>query len=222
MKKIIIIALLGFFIFSGCEDNNSILEPTNDSNEILSKYEDLEYIQSNITDWSNRTNFDEAYTTHFLEAAEIVELDSSYKKFSKKEKFSKNYTVNGEKGGILFLKISWLTEDCIRVALESKLTIPKGAYKGDLTFDMIFDLENYALELYPSPFTFDIPVILDMKFTHIDLSDIGSDRFDFKYLDGKEKMEFKGIRIDEDRGTIAVYGAVLHHFSRYGWTRTKK
>ena len=137
-----------------------------------------------------------------------------------KVKYSRNYTVNGDQGGVLFLKVSWLNEDSTRVALESKLTIPKGAYKGDLTFDMIFDLENYALELYPSPFTFDLPVLLDMKFTKIDLTDIDLANFNFTYLDGEEEIEYKRIRTNEAEGSIAVYGAVLDHFSRYGWTRT--
>ena len=135
-----------------------------------------------------------------------------------KVNYTRNYTVNG---GVLFLKVSWLNEDSARVALESKLTIPKGVYKGDLTFDMIFDLENFALELYPSPYTFDVPVLLDMKFTRIDLSGIDLANFNFTYLDGEEEMKYKQIRTNEVEGTIAVYGAVLGHFSRYGWTRTK-
>jgi hypothetical protein len=149
------------------------------------------------------------------ENEELIQIDTY------KEKFTRNYTVSGEKGGILFLKVSWLTEDSVRVALESKLTIPRGAFKGDLTFDMIFDLENYGLELYPSPFTFDKPVYLDLKFTHINLDGIDLDNFEFTYLDGEEEMEYERFRLDATEGVIAVYGAVLHHFSRYGWTRTK-
>ena len=148
------------------------------------------------------------------------ESDEEIQLESYKVNYTRNYTVNGDKGGVLFLKVSWLNEDSARVALESKLTIPKGAYKGDLTFDMIFDLENYALELYPSPYTFDVPVLLDMKFTRIDLTGIDLDNFNFTYLDGEEEMEYERIRINDDEGTIAVYGAVLNHFSRYGWTRT--
>ena len=146
------------------------------------------------------------------ENEEVIQLEGY------KVNYTRNYTVNGDKGGVLFLKVSWLNEDSARVALESKLTIPKGAYSGDLTFDMIFDLENYALELYPSPFTFDIPVLLDMKFSKIDLT--GIDKNNFTYLDGEEEIEYKQIRTNEAEGTLAVYGAVLDHFSRYGWTRT--
>ncbi len=139
-----------------------------------------------------------------------------------KTKYSKTLTVNGKKGKKISFSHSWKNKNNKRVNLKATLVIPKGAYKGDLTFDMIFDLENYALELYPSSFTFDKPVILDMKFTHIDLSGFDLDSFDFTYLDGEEEMKYKRVRINEDEGTIAVYGAVLHHFSRYGWTRTNK
>ena len=44
--------------------------------------------------------------------------------------------------------------------------------------------------------------------------------FNFTYLDGEEEIEYKRIRTNEAEGSIAVYGAVLDHFSRYGWTRT--
>lgn len=216
MKIYIIILAFVVLAFTACQETNSILQPENtSSSDILSKYDNLDTVSSNKLDRSLRNNFTTSYSSHFIGGSEIVELESF------KEKFTKNYTVNGETGGVLFLKISWRNEDSIKVFLDSKLTIPRGAFEGELTFDMIFDLDNYALELYPSPYTFDLPVLLDLKFTNIDLSNIDIDNIDFTYLDGSENMEYKKASFDLDKGDIEVKGAKLHHFSRYGWTRRR-
>jgi hypothetical protein len=134
---------------------------------------------------------------------------------------SKNFTVNGDIGDTLFVKHKWRNEDKKRINLSAKLSIPPKAFKGDLTFDMIFDLENYALELYPSPYEFDNPVTLDLTFKNVDFSEIDMDNTDFTYLDGEEKMEYKSVKFDPQKGVLEVKGAVIKHFSRYGWTRNK-
>ena len=196
MKALASFILLSIFLMIGCEDGNSILEPNNDFEQSMNKGRVI-------------------YTSSDDRLLKSVDSDV-------KTKYSKTLTVNGNKGGRISISHSWMNEINQRVNLKATLVIPKGAYKDDLTFDMIFDLENYALELYPSPFTFDIPVILDLKFTHVNLSGFDLDSFDFTYLDGKEELKYKRVKINENKGTIAVYGAVLHHFSRYGWTRTSK
>ncbi len=56
------------------------------------------------------------------------------------------------------------TNEAKLLKLDAVLTIPDNAYSRRLTFDIIFDLETLGVELYPSPFTFDKPVILDLKF----------------------------------------------------------
>lgn len=108
-----------------------------------------------------------------------------------------------------------------KVNLSANLTIPRNAYKGELTFDIIFDLENYGVELYPSPFTFDKPASLNLIYSWMDLSGIDENKFVFDYLDGEERMEYKSTSYDIVEGFIEVKRAELHHFSRYGWTRTR-
>ncbi len=107
--------------------------------------------------------------------------------------------------------------------METELWIPQGAFKGTMTFDMIFDLENYAMELYPSPFTFDKPVELYMYWYGLDLSSYLGYDFDFNYLDGAgEEIKYDYSKIDIKNGTLVIEGAQLNHFSRYGWTRTTR
>lgn len=218
MNKLLMVLAFAILTFTWCQEENSILQPDTDSEDILSKYDNLEVVYSNAPkkkDRSTRNQINGLYSNHFLGGAEIVELKSF------KVKHSKNYTVDGKKGGKIFLQIEWKDEDGKKVKLESKLTIPIKAYKRKLTFDMIFDLENFALELYPSPFTFDHPVKLDLKFENIDLSNVDLDNLNFTYLDGEEEMKYKSIKHDIEKGKLEVKGAELHHFSRYGWSRRR-
>lgn len=218
MQKILLFFILAIFILTACNENNSILQSTDNSDDVLSKYEDLELVYSNDKkkkDRSTRDHFNQENSYHFLGESEIVQLESF------KQKYSKNYTIEGKKGAKIFLIVEWKDENGKKIKLESKLTIPREAYTGELTFDMIFDLENFALELYPSPFTFDHPVKLDLKFENIDLSNIDVNNLNFTYLDGDEKMKYKEVKYDLEKGKLEVKGAELHHFSRYGWSRTK-
>ena len=70
-----------------------------------------------------------------------------------KYKFSENNIVNGDSGGVLHVKYSYLNDDLEKVSLTAKLIIPEGAFEGELEFKMFFDIENYEIDLYPSPYS---------------------------------------------------------------------
>ena len=76
------------------------------------------------------------------------------------------------------------------------------------------------MELYPSPFSFNKPVILNMSFKNIEIPE--GLEVDFTYLDGEETIEFNKAYCCSETGALFVKGAKLHHFSRYGWTRTAR
>ncbi len=108
------------------------------------------------------------------------------------------------------------------ISMNAKLTIPQNAYKGKLTFDMIFDFANYSVQLYPTPFTFVKPVILDLSFVGVDFSTLDASNLNFNYLDGeKESLKYTNSYVNEKFGILSIFGAEIPHFSRYGWTRTK-
>lgn len=139
-----------------------------------------------------------------------------------KTNYSETHTIDGAVGGVIYVNHKWVNEINRTSRLSAVLEIPAGAFKGELTFDMIFDLDNLALELYPSPFTFDKPVKLDLVFKNVDLGDFDPETFTFNYLDGEfEDMVYESVDYDLDSGTLMVVGAELHHFSRYGWGRVK-
>lgn len=148
-----------------------------------------------------------------------IQVDDEVKSF-----YSKTYTINGTRGGKIREKHVWLNEDGKKITMGAVIWIPKGAFKGDLTFDVNFDLENLSVDLSPSPFTFDIPVHLDLEFWGIDLGDISLEDATFRYLstDGSvEDVNYKKLEVKPEQKYLAVWWAELHHFSRYGWTRTK-
>jgi len=200
MKKLFLILALVSLTFFGCQQQDSPLEPEiNDNTETLAK--------------RNDTGWDSFFSS--------LNLSTSFTKdgFSM---YSKSYTIDGEKGGVIRESNYWVNYNGRRVNMSATLTIPAGAFEGKLTFDIIFDIENLAVELSPSPFTFDIPVELDLKFSNVDLSGVDPDNFDFVYLnpDGTtESVEYESITINKDWDYLYVKKAKLKHFSRYGWTR---
>ncbi len=200
MKKLIVILTLASLTFFGCQEQDSPLEPEiNDNAETLAK--------------SNNTGFDSFFST--------LDYNTSFAKdgFSI---YSKSYTIDGAIGGVIRESNYWVNYNGRRVNMSATLDIPAGAFEGKLTFDIIFDIENLAVELSPSPFTFNIPVELDLRFSNVDLSDIDPDNFDFFYLnpDGTtEIVEYESISVNKDWNYLYVKNAKLKHFSRYGWTR---
>ena len=198
MKKILIALIAVMFVFVACENNNSILEPNTTSS-----------IKPNVL----LTNENPLY-----EIMSIALEDTTFIQL----KYSKKLTVDGNKGGKIKLEYKYKSKENKLVKLDAVLTIPKNAYKGELTFDMIFDLENYGVELYPSPFTFDKPVSLNLIFSGVNLTGIDPNTFAFDYLDGTPSvLKYDYINVDVENKLLEVSGAKIPHFSRYGWTRVK-
>ena len=205
MKKVVLTIMAALFIIVGCQENNSPLEPTNDSIDasvlnkgrvILDRNLDDDDDLRLLDDFSDETNY--------------------------KVKYTDNFTVDGKKGARLSIKHSWKDEFGSPISLTAELIIPRNAFEGVENFDMIFDLENFSMELYPSPFEFDIPVEFSMYFYGLDLSEYVGYDLDFNYLDGEEEeLEYYHKDVDFNNGNLVVWGAKLHHFSRYGWVRTK-
>lgn len=195
MKKSFLLITIILFTFIACSEDNSILTPqSNSENKGIS----LQRIAG------DSINIESVDTTFF------------------KKIYSKELSVNGEKGGKINFQHLFKNKRGKVVLLKATLTIPDSAYTGDLTFDLIFDLEILGVELYPSPFTFDKPVILDLQFVNADLKEFDLKDFNFDYLDGNpEYLNYDKIIFNIEDGLLKIIGAQIPHFSRYGWTRTK-
>lgn len=189
----------------GCQENNSILEPQNEQFDASTLNKGRIILDGKLDDDGDD---------------DLRLLDDFSDETNYKVKYTENFTVDGKKGGKLSIKHSWKNEYGMPVSLTAELIVPRNAFEGVKDFDMIFDLENYSMELYPSPFTFDIPVEFSMYFYGLDLSEYAGYDLDFNYLDGEEEeLEYYYKDVDFDNGNLVVWGAKLHHFSRYGWVR---
>ncbi len=197
MQKTLTFVLLAVTFLSSCEEDASILQLEDNLNRTT-----ILFIDENL----------EEKTTIISEYTDV------------KDKLSKTYTIVGNKGGKIIEKHTW-TNGIKRLKLEAYLTIPKGAFEDTLIFDMVFDPNLLSVEFHPTPFTFNVPIILDLKYKGIDEDfEIDPDSLDFKYykLDGTfEDVNYKNILWNFNSRTLTVKDAELHHFSRYGWTRTK-
>jgi hypothetical protein len=203
MKKLSILLLLSIFFVIGCNEENSVLEPQSDVND-AALYKGRPILDSKLYDDAD-LDFKLLY-------------DGVTKTFSI---LSKNFTVDGKVGDEIFISESVLKSTGF-VSMTAKLTIPERAFKGKLTFDIIFDFDNYSVELYPSPFTFDKPVILDLTFTGVDFTNLDADNLVFDYLDGaSESLKYSDVIINQDWKILSIKGVEIPHFSRYGWVRTK-
>ena len=196
MKKFLGLIILSLFFVIGCQENDGILESSNNVDNLsLSK---------------SRPIFPD--TQKLVTTSDVTDA---------KLKYTKTFTVDGIKGGKLFVDYNGTNSLGQKVNLSASLTIPRNAFQGTLTFDIIFDLENYGVELYPSPFTFDIPVTLNLLYSGMDLTGIDPNSFKFDYLDGEPSvLKYDFIKIDIANKFLEVSGAQIPHFSRYGWTRT--
>ena len=199
--KTIISLLFGMYLFIGCQDsNNSPLGTEKEDDTIILGANSL-----------NKDSGDD-YGEFIYNLGDIQDF---------KVKASKKFRINGNEGGKIELKVSWEFMDGEKVELTAKLKVPKDAFIGDLDFDMIFNLQEYNLELYPSPYTFNIPVELDMKFKNVDVSLFSEEGTEFSYVDNlNENVTVKKNKVDHKKREIEVEDALLDHFSRYGWTRT--
>lgn len=192
MKKLIIIIAAFAFILFGCQDENSLVEPS------------ANFAVQNLTKGKPVKNDD-------------LTLNSND---DVRSHYAKTYTIDGKKGGRIRETHTWLDSSGNSVVMEAYLTIPRNAFEGKLTFDIIFDLENLSVELYPSPYTFDKPVLLDLLFEGVDLSGFDTSNMEFEYQspDGTTyEVLYESKTIEANY--LEVVQAQLPHFSRYGWTR---
>ncbi|MCB9209768.1 MAG: hypothetical protein H6610_05650 [Ignavibacteriales bacterium] len=202
MKKIFNLIILSIVLVVGCNEENSILEPQNDISD-GTMYKGRPILQDKLDDGGD-------------DFIKLLDLDDTLIKTN----YSQSFTVDGNKGDKLFIKYSWMDKNNQMVNLQANLIIPRNAFEGELTFDIKFDLENYFVELYPSPFTFEKPVYLNLLFSGIDLSGIDENNYSFDYVDGEpENIKYNYMNIDIENKLLEVQEAQIPHFSRYGWVR---
>jgi len=140
--------------------------------------------------------------------------------------FSVTKTINGEKGGTIKLKESYVAEDGHKVKIDVNLKVKKKSFPGDVDITMTVD-DVYAAVSFSPHMVFNKPVELKAKFEGINLEDLAltNGDYDFVYIDENgdiELVKHDRIDVDENKGKIKFKKkgkAKLRHFSRYAFIR---
>jgi len=137
--------------------------------------------------------------------------------------FSVTETIDGEDGGELKIKESYVATNGETVKIDAKLKIKKNSFNGIVDITMTVDDEFAAVSFTP-PMVFSIPAELKLKFEGIDLESLNliTGEYEFVYISDAwdiEYVTYNNMHVDESKGKIWVNKADINHFSRYGWIR---
>ena len=132
-------------------------------------------------------------------------------------------TINGDEGGTLKIKKSYVALDGHTVKIDVKCKIKKDSFSGEATITMWVDDNNAAVWFTPH-MVFNKPTELDVKFEGIEFNELKltNANYDFVFIndnDSIEEIDHNGVKVKENKGKISVKKAKLNHFSRYAFTR---
>ena len=115
--------------------------------------------------------------------------------------------INGARGGWILFRYGYLR-------------IPRKAFSGTEVISVSNDRELAVLDFGPE-MNFDKNLRLSAIYTNLDLSGVNPSDVDFGYMgeNGFEPVKYSRLVVNVNAGILAVYGAKLNHFSRYGWIR---
>jgi hypothetical protein len=135
-----------------------------------------------------------------------------------------NYTasklIDGETGGSVVLNINYVTRNSVNVIIGAKIEVPAGAYSGEKNITMIINSWNGTATFYPSPETFNKPLVFNLQVSGVDLNGTDPKSIDYVYLapDGSfDRILYKQLIVNG--GILRVVDAQIPHFSIYGWCR---
>lgn len=137
--------------------------------------------------------------------------------------YSVTKTVDGSKGGDEVLNFTYHSLPGNIINIHAELKIPKGAFADTMDITIAVD-DEYAAVFFDPHKSFNIPLMLNLTFTGLDLNALNIDpqNFDFGFVDDNDNFEHipsQTVNLNTNAGLISVTGAQLNHFSRYGFIR---
>jgi hypothetical protein len=134
--------------------------------------------------------------------------------------YSASKVIDGDIGGSVELNVNYVTTRGVNVIISAVIEVPAGAYSGEKNIQMIINSDNGTATFYPSPETFNKPLLFSIRISGVNLSGVDPKSIDYVYLapDGSfAPIEYKNLVIND--GVLIVYKALIPHFSMYGWCR---
>ena len=136
--------------------------------------------------------------------------------------YSASKVIDGNMGGEVQLNVDYKATSSLHIKIAAKIKVPKGAYSGEKNVTMIINNTDGTASFYPSPETFNKPLIFDLEILGIDLTGVNPKTLDFAFIasDGSfESVDCHKIEAKIKEGKLKVDDAEIPHFSKYGWCR---
>ncbi len=134
--------------------------------------------------------------------------------------YSASKVINGDIGGNVQLNINYVTKSAVNVIISAEITVPEGAYSGDKNITMIINSTNGTATFYPSPETFNKPLVFNLRVSGVNINGVDPETIDYVYLapDGSfAPIEYQNMMVNG--GILILKNALIPHFSIYGWCR---
>lgn len=147
----------------------------------------------------------------------LLEADAS---FAKTRSFVKE--INGNEGGIIDFSMDF-TADGEKIEIYGALVVPAGAFDHTADITLVINTDQAAIDLFPSPMEFNVPLQLSLMYKGLDLSNMTPEEVDFYYVNPSynlfELLESSNKIFDPNSGILGVVNAGLPHFSRFAWVK---
>ena len=134
--------------------------------------------------------------------------------------YSASKLIDGKTGGSVELNINYVTRASVNVIIKAEIVVLAGAYSGEKNITMIINSWNGTATFYPSPETFNKPLIFNLQVSGVSLDGTDPKSIDYVYLapDGSfDRILYKQLIVNG--GILRVVDAQIPHFSIYGWCR---
>jgi hypothetical protein len=202
MKKVLLTIITALFIFTGCQDDNSILQPSEDNLQASSSEKGRVILPKYITLPEDGTL-----------AKTIESTDSWYVEGFFPADEDNSIIVNREyKGGIYGL-----------VKVNVVLKIYKGTFKKDAYVAMYVNDENGTVTFKASQ-VLTQPAELYVKYEGIDLKEAVEPEIDFVFAPQYgtiESVNRKEIKYDLAKGELQLTAGLVSQFTQYGFVIAK-
>lgn len=199
MKSILSLALIGFLIFSGCEN-----------------FQDPNLSSSHLKKGSVNSNGQVQDPGKFdiipLPEKSPIYLDSL---------FSVTKIINGLLGGVITLDETYISKEGKLVTILVEMVFPPLSFSGQREITIAIDDSLAIMHCGPS-MNFNRQILVQQTFTGLELSKYNPDDIDYAYINenGTYSVVPYDFRIvNKELGIVTVVNAKLNHFSRYGWVR---
>jgi hypothetical protein len=218
----IISVIVAIFIFAACQENSNIVNPDDQFEQVtLGKKTTVE---NSVR--IKKQNFKVFYRDFLVETLDEEGNPYTFYDMDKIIKVSASYSwKGGEYDGKRFDAKVWVEGKDIDWNCGSELIRGNKDSNRRLKFNIKFDPKTLAVDFKPSPFSFASPVNIDIKWKGLTSDAVieyqNSGTFGYISNNGSsdEPVNFDSIEYNVGGGQIKVFGAEVHHFSRYGFLR---